>query len=298
MTTEETYAENRGRLFAIAYRMLGSAAEAEDVVQEAFVRWSTAIAEGTEVREPRAWLTTVTTRLAIDVLRDARVRRETYVGPWLPEPVATDGEAALDPGESVALAESLSVAFLVLLETLTPTERAAFLLHDVFAYPYAEVADVVGMPESTCRQLARRARARIAERRPRFAPPPAAAERLTASFIRACTSGDLDALRTLLADDVTFWSDGGGRAPAPRRPITGADRVARALVGLASSAKVPISSLPTRLNGQAGFVSVVEGMPFGAVTLDFAGERIVGIRLVVNPDKLGAVSGDVPEDVG
>ncbi len=214
----DAIARYRPLLFSIAYRMTGSALDAEDLVQEAFLRWQGA--DRAAVTDHKAYLTTVVTRLAIDHLRAARARREEYVGPWLPEPIATDGDGAVAGlDDQAALAESLSLAFLVLLESLTPVERAVFLLHDVFAYPFDEVARIVDKSAATCRQIAGRARRHVRERRPRFAPSPAEHADLTRRFVRACTDGDLDGLLTLLADDATAWADGGGKAPtAPADP--------------------------------------------------------------------------------
>ncbi len=231
----EAYADLRPLLFAIAYRMVGSVAEAEDVVQDAFVRYQRTLAAGdVEVESPRAYLSAVTTRLAIDHLRSARVRRERYVGAWLPEPLPTGGEAP-GAGRLVEDADSLSMAFLAVLERLSPLERAVFLLRDVFDYRFAEIAGIVGRSEDACRQLAVRARRHVSEERPRFEASRAERDALAERFLDAVGDGDLDGLVELLAADATVISDNGGVRPAFQRPIVGRDRVARLLVGLRRS---------------------------------------------------------------
>lgn len=278
----EVFDRHRPLLFSIAYRMLGSVMDAEDVVQEAFVRWRRA--SGTEVRSPESYLSAVVTRLCIDQLRSARARREEYVGPWLPEPLAA--EAAPD---AVVLDASLSMAFLVLLESLGPVERAVFLLREVFDYDYAEISRIVGKSEDNCRQIARRARRSVASRRPRFERSPEQEERLTERFIEACMSGDMEGLLALLADDITVWSDGGGRTAAARHPIHGPERAARFFLGLAKKAPPEFSVRHALINGGAGLISYVGGRPLNVLTFDISGERIEAVRIVVNPEKLGAV---------
>lgn len=273
---------HRPLLFSIAYRMLGSAMDAEDVVQEAFLRWRQR--DATAVASPKSYLTTVVTHLSIDYLRSARVRREQYVGEWLPEPLVTD-ERAID-ADPVALAESLSLAFLMLLERLTPIERAVFLLHEVFAYPFDEIAPMVGKSGANCRQIAHRARRHLGTGRPRFVAHREEHEHLTAQFMRAWTAGDVTALLALLADDVTIYSDGGGKVTAARRPITGADRVGRFLIGLAAKASPAYSLRTATINGQAALVGELSGRPFGVYALEVAEGRIRAIRVVLNPDKL------------
>lgn len=279
----EDFDRHRALLFSIAYRMLGGVADAEDVVQEAFLRWQKA--SGTEVRSPGAYLSAVVTRLSIDHLRREKARRERYVGPWLPEPLV--GETAPDAAERAVLDETLSMAFLVLLESLTPVERAVFLLREVFDYEYAEVSRLVGKSEANCRQISRRARRSVAARRPRFDPSPEAEQSLLQSFLEACVSGDLGALLSLLSEDVTLWSDGGGKVTAARNPIHGSDRVARFLLGI--TREVPAGSafrwLP--VNGRPGLVGyLADGRPQGVVTFEVADGSIQEIRLVVNPEKL------------
>ena len=238
--------------FAIAYRMLGSVSEAEDVVQEALLRLHRAQAEGERIESPRAYVSTVVTRLGIDQLRSARRRRETYVGEWLPEPLLTSEEE--DPARQAEMADSLSLAFLVLLESLSPEQRAVFLLHDVFDYPYDEVARIVGKSEANARQLAARARRRVDERRPRFEASREQRERLADRFFAAVGDGDVKALETMLAEDVVLAGDGGGKAPALARPLHGARRVARTL-GTWARARHRLGGATLRrveVNGQPG----------------------------------------------
>jgi RNA polymerase sigma-70 factor (ECF subfamily) len=267
--------------------MLGSVMDAEDVVQDAFLRWQGV--SDAEVESPKAYLATIVTRLCLDHLRSARVQREQYVGPWLPEPLVGDVEP--DVAETSALHESLSMAFLVLLESLTPLERAVFLLHDVFAYDYAEIARIVGKSEAHCRQLAHRARAYVAARRPRFDPSQEQHERLIQQFLRACSTGDVPALVATLSDDITVWSDGGGKVAAARQPIHGADAVGRFLIGITRKAPAGMDARPMRVNDQPGLVIYVDGRPFGVLVFDVADGRIHGIRFVVNPDKLQHLAG-------
>ncbi len=278
----EVFDGYRPLLFSIAYRMLGGVMDAEDVVQEAYLRWRGA-SEG-EVRSPRAYLSAVITRLCIDHLRSARVRREEYVGPWLPEPLPT-GLGSDDAGFA-GLAESLSMAFLVLLESLTPTERAVFLLREVFDYNYAEVSRIVGKSEANCRQIARRARQFVAARRPRFTRSPEQEELLTRRFLEACTGGDMDGLLRFLSEEITLWSDGGGRVRAALNPIHGPEGVARFLLGILR--KVPPGFVVRRawINSEPGIVGYVDSHPTSVVTLESAGDRIRAIRIVVNPEKL------------
>ena len=254
--------------------------DAEDVVQEAFLRWQ----RTSEVRSPRAYLSAIITRLCIDQLRSARTRREQYVGPWLPEPLPT--EPAPD---TTAIDESLSMAFLVLLESLNPTERAVFLLREVFDYDYAEISHLLDKSEANCRQIARRARQSIAARRPRFERSPEQEERLTRLFVETCTSGDMEGLLALLSDDITVWSDGGGRVAAARHPIHGPERVARFFMGLVGKAPPSFTVRQTWINGAPGIVGYVEGRPLNVLTFDVADGRIQAVRIVLNPDKLGAV---------
>ena len=268
-------------LFAIAYRMLGSVMDAEDLVQETYLRWEEA--RETDVRSPRAYLTTIVTRLAINQLRSARTKREAYIGPWLPEPLVTE-----DTSDAVELAESLSMAFLVLLERLAPVERAAFLLHEVFDFEYAEIARVLDKTEANCRQLVARARKRIGSPQARFEADPAQARRLVEKFTAASFAGDMEGLVALLAEDITIWGDGGGKVPgAALKPVRGAASVARFALGVMERF-VPKETVvrPTEINGQPGFVAYVSGRPLSALIFDIRDGRIQTIYAVGNPDQL------------
>jgi RNA polymerase sigma-70 factor, ECF subfamily len=280
-----TFAAERPRLFALAYRMLGSAADAEDVVQDAYLRWRRAADEA--IASPRAFLSTVVTRLCIDELRAARTLREDYVGPWLPEPLVDEHAPA--PSESVALAESLSMAFLVVLERLAPVERAVYLLREVFDYDYADIAAVVGRSAESCRQILHRARERVVAERPRARVSSEEQERLTREFFATLATGDVGRLAAMLAHDAVLWSDGGGKTAAARNPIRGADRVARFFVGLARKAPPDFSTRVARVNGRAGVVAYVGGWPYAVITLDTEDERVRAVRIVVNPDKLRGI---------
>lgn len=272
----------RPRLVGLAYRMLGTPDDADDVVQDAWLRWSAA--DRSTIDSPAAWLTTVTTRLAIDRLRSARQRREVYVGPWLPEPVAATAD---DPYTVVASAESLTLGFLTVLERLEPVERAVFLLHDVFGHPFAEVAAMVDRTDVNARQIARRARERVrAAHPPGRVPDPEHAERLAAAFFAAVVQGDVDALRDLLADDVVHLSDGGAHHRAARRPVVGPDRVARLLVNLARRVEPGTSVHPVRVNGDPGWYITVDDEPRIVLVPSFRDDRASTVLAVVNPDKL------------
>jgi RNA polymerase sigma-70 factor (ECF subfamily) len=287
---EELLAQLRPASFAIAYRMLGSVAEAEDVVQEALLRVHRALeAEGGErIESPRAYLATVTTRLAIDELRSARSRRERYVGEWLPEPILTDGRD--DPARQAEMADSLSLAMLVLLESLSPEQRAVLLLRDVFDYRYDEIARIVGKQEANVRQLASRARAHVEQRRPRFQTSREQRDELARRFFAAVEQGDLAGLETLLAHDVELTGDGGGKVPALGRPLRGRNRVARALINWARlGARIPGASIrPVEVNGAPGALLLDgEDRLVGVWALEIAGGEIVELNSIVNPDKLG-----------
>lgn len=278
----------RPTLFAIAYRMVGTVMDAEDLVQDAYLRWKEAPA--TDVRTPAAYLTTVVTRLAINFLGSARNRRETYVGPWLPEPLVTDPTP--DPQASVELAESLSVAFLVLLERLAPVERAVFLLHDVFDLEYDEIARIVEKSETNCRQILSRARERVGAPRARFAGDAKKAEQLLARFNTAANGGDLEGLVALLADDITLWVDGGGKAKgALPRPVSGATPVAKVLINTMRRVHADGTVLrPARVNGRPAMIAYAAGTaPQAVVILELGRERVEGIYVVANPDKLQGI---------
>ena len=279
------FQQHRPLLFSIAYRMLGSVADAEDTVQEAFVRWQQVSV--TEVRSPKSYLSAVVTRLCLDHLRSEKVRREEYVGPWLPEPLLTDG--SLDVAETVELDETLSMAFLVLLERLTPVERAVFLLREVFDYDYAEIARIVAKSEANCRQIARRARESVAARRPRFEVSPEQEERLMYSFLEACSDGDMESLLALLSEDVILYSDGGGKVRAALNPIYGPEKVSRFLLGILGKTPPGFSTKIVWINGHPGVIGYVDDQPMSAVALEATVDRIQTIRIVVNPEKLKTI---------
>lgn len=278
----EEFEEYRPLLFSIAYRMLGRVMDAEDMVQEAFLRWQRVSLD--EVQSSKSYLAAVVTRLCIDHLRSARVQREEYVGPWLPEPLLA--EKALDTADPVALSDSLSMAFLVLLESLNPVERAVFLLREVFGYDYVEISRIVGKSQVNCRQIARRARQHIEARRPRFDPSPEKKEQLTLQFMQTCVSGDMSGLVELLADEVTLWSDGGGEVPAALRAIHGPTEVAHFLLGILRNAPPNFVPRLAWVNGQPGIIGYADRDPLAVLTLDITDGRIQVIRIVVNPDKL------------
>jgi RNA polymerase sigma-70 factor (ECF subfamily) len=287
MTGVPTVEDLRPRAFAVAYRMLGSVSEAEDIVQEALLRLHLTLQQGERIESPRAYLSTVVTRLCIDQLRSARVRRESYVGEWLPEPLVDDGRS--DPAEHAEMADSLSLAFLVLLESLTPEQRAAFLLREVFDYPYEQIATIIGTGEENSRQLVARARRHVDERRPRFEASQQRREQLTRSFLAALRDGDLQALEELLAHDVVLHGDGGGRVRAITRPVHGRVNVARLLLsGMRAAEPFGGWSLrQVRVNGQPGAMRFdAAGKLSAVVVLDIADGHIQAVRSIVNPDKL------------
>lgn len=286
MTVGDVIDAHRPYLFGIAYRMLGSAADADDALQETFLRWHNTIAAGTEIRSARAWLTTTLTRVCLDELGSARARREQYVGPWLPEPLVAG--MAPDVADSAVLSESLTTAFLLVLERLSPKERAVFLLHDVFSYDFATIAGIIAESEVYCRQIGRRARSHIAANRPRFPTPPARQQALLDQFVAAYTDGDLPGLISLLADDVTAWSDGGGRVQAAIRPIMGRDKVIRFLQGVGATLPARPRIERTAVNGRPGLLIHRDAAMIAVISFDFSESHIHGIYIVVNPDKLPA----------
>jgi RNA polymerase sigma-70 factor, ECF subfamily len=286
-----TFEELRPLLFSIAYRMLASASDAEDVVQESFVRYHRALGDGVRIASPKAYLSAVVTRLCIDLLRSAPKRRETYVGQWLPEPLLTDGTAAdpaTDPVAHAEQADSLSMAFLLVLERLNPVERAVFLLHDVFGYGYDEIAGIVDKSEPNCRQLAARARRHVQAEKPRFEASREQRDALATRFFSAFVDGDLDGLVELLADDVVTYGDGGGKAPQWSMPIVGVDRVARLFVAMSKQLSEHRIRVETRqVNGQPGAVlRTVDGLLVNVFVLDIDDGQVRTIRSVINPDKL------------
>jgi RNA polymerase sigma-70 factor (ECF subfamily) len=278
--------ELRPLMFSIAYRMTGSVGDAEDIVQEAVIRTYRAASQGTMVESPKAFVTTTTTRLAIDHLRSARVRREAYVGTWLPEPLVSDPTPG--PAERAEMSDSLSLAFLVLLESLSPVERAVFLLREVFGYDYGEIAQAVGKSEPNCRQIFTRARRHIGEGRPRFEASRRQGDELTGRFLAAIGGGDMDGFIEKLAPDVVFYGDGGGKGPAITKPIYGRERVGRLLQGLIRQVqRLALEVRPAQVNGQPGVISHDrDGNLLGVLTFDYAGGQVQAIRSVVNPDKL------------
>jgi RNA polymerase sigma-70 factor, ECF subfamily len=283
----EVYEELRPRLFSIAYGIVGSVSEAEDIVQEAFLRFHREQRGGPDIDSPKAWLSTVTTRLAINHVRSARVRREAYVGTWLPEPLLTD--PAPDASQHAETADSLSMAFLVLLESLSPVERAVFLLREVFEYEYDEIASVVGKSEENCRQIAVRARRHVEARKPRFEASRSLREELARRFFQAVGEGDTGGLLRLLAADAVSYADGGGKTKAFTRPVYGRERIARILLEFGAWREI-LGAEEMRfapVNGQPGAVFLGhDGRVVLVVSLDIADGQVQTIRSIANPDKL------------
>jgi RNA polymerase sigma-70 factor (TIGR02957 family) len=277
----------RPHLMGVAYRMLGSVSDAEDVVQEAWLRWSRT--DPAAVKSPEAFLTTVVARLAVDHLRHLRSLRQAYIGPWLPEPVRSEADPSEDPEHAVELADSLSMAFLVVLETLSPLERAAFVLREVFERPYAEVAATIGRTESAARQLVHRARARVAEGHARYQADRATHAQVVQQFLEACQGADVSALMEVLAPDVLVVGDGGGLAQSPRRPVFGRDKVARLMAGIATRAHDASLTLEV-FNGSVGIVARRDGVPIGAVALASREGLVHTVHLLANPQKLSSLS--------
>lgn len=281
MGSVERFESERARLCSLAYRMLGSMAEAEDVVQDAFLRWRAE--DDSLIESPGAYLTTIVTRLCFDVQKSARARRESYVGPWLPEPVGGSEEPSRDP-------QSISLAFLVMLETLSPLERAAFLLAEVFDCSHAEVGRILERDEAACRKLVSRAKAHVLERKPRFAPSREAHERVLAGFLMTCATGDVAGLSRMLAADVTAWNDGGGRVHAALKPVHGPDRVARFVLGVLKKGSRDLGATIADVNGWPCIVLRDGDRVVSITDVETDGERIFAIRSVLNPDKLRRVS--------
>ena len=273
------FEQSRRRLFGLAYRMLSSKADAEDMVQEAYLRWHQAPAD--EIRSPEAWLVTVVTRLCIDRLRSAAAERETYPGMWLPEPLF--GES---PDEQVELASNLSMAFMILLERLAPAERAAFLLRDVFDCPYSEIARIIGKNEAACRQIVSRARERVRRDQPRFEASEEDRLRLMEKFATAIDANDEQTLLALFAEDATLTSDGGGKTPAARNVIRGPERITRLFLAVARKLKGRVTRSLLPINGEPGLVTFVDGRPVSALSFVTDGVRIHALYNVLNPDKL------------
>jgi RNA polymerase sigma-70 factor (ECF subfamily) len=279
------FEQHRGRLWGVAYRMLGSRADADDMVQEAYLRWHGA--DTGAVQTPQAWLVTTTTRLCIDRLRQRRVEREAYVGPWLPEPLVEEAPPA---DEATELASDLSVAFLALLERLAPEERAAFLLHEVFESDYAEIASALGKSEAACRQMVSRARKRVRDERPRMHASAAARDRLVDAFARAVRMRDRGALLELFAKEATWTSDGGGKAKAALKVVRGGARVARFVLGVLRPAGDDLKVRKIAINGEAGLAFVVRGYLIAVVSVATDAGKITAVYSVLNPDKLRGVA--------
>ncbi len=275
------FEEARPHLLGVAYRMLGALSEAEDAVQETFLRWHRA--DRDEIANPKGWLTTVLCRLCIDELRSARVRRDAYTGPWLPEPVATDAD---DPFDMLEKADSISMAFMLILERLAPEERAAFLLRDAFDYDYSEIGSILKKSEPACRQLVSRARARLRQERPRFSAQKEDHERLLASFEKAAETLDFTDLLQVFADDIELWTDGGGRATAARNVIYGKEKVARFFVGISKKMPPDIIGEHRMINGFPGYVMWLDGGIYMTMSLDVADGKVTSIQMMRNPDKL------------
>ncbi|HLY28886.1 MAG TPA: RNA polymerase sigma-70 factor [Aggregatilineales bacterium] len=275
----------RPLMFSIAYRMLGTASEAEDIVQEAYLRY-----QGTtpaEIISHKAFLSTIVTRLCLNHLQSARVQRESYIGPWLPEPVLTGEDNLNIPGHEAELHDSLSIAFLTLLEQLTPLERAVFLLREVFDYDYAEIAEILGRDEAACRQMLSRAKKHVAEHRPRFKPTPEAHRQLLDEFLQAVTTGDLDDLMQLLSEDVVMWADGGGKARgAATHPLHGREAVARFMIASTAFAPAPIAAEITIVNGEQAVIIRSGESPVAVLSVTVDNDKIAEVRAIGNPDKL------------
>ncbi|MGW3651556.1 RNA polymerase sigma-70 factor [Streptomyces sp. NPDC000878] len=284
-TVTDVFESHRPVLMGVAYRMLGRVADAEDVVQEAWLRWSGA--DRTDVREPRGYLVRVTTRLAIDRLRQVKARGETYVGPWLPEPYVTDlADAVPDAAERAVLADTVSLAVMVVLESLSPLERAVFVLREAFAYPFAEIAAMLDRAEPAVRQLAGRARRHVDERRPRYEVDPAQRRDLTERFLVAAEQGDLAGLMELLAPDVSLVADSGGLARAPRRILESADHVGRFVIGTAGKGLADASIRFLEINGGFALLVLDGGKPDAVIQIDVADGRIQHVYIIRNPDKV------------
>lgn len=289
MDRTQAFEQHRGRLYGIAYRMLGSRAEAEDVVQEAWLRWDRA---GQDIRSPEAWLVTATSRLCIDRLRQLRTERESYVGPWLPEPLTLDTAPPAD--RAAELASDLSVAFLAVLERLAPEERAAFLLHDLFDSDYGAIAEILGKSEAACRQIVSRARKRVREDQPRVQVSSEAGQKLLHRLVEAVQAQDPNSLMDVLAADATWTSDGGGKTKAAKKIISGAEHVARFGIGVFHKYLASMEFRDIVINGEAGIAALFEGRLISVISIRTDGHRILGVYSILNPDKLRAyVPGDV-----
>ena len=277
----ELFQEQRPMLFGIAYRMLASVADAEDILQDAWLKWSSVDVGSLE--QPRAYLARMVTNLSLNRLQSAAVQRESYVGPWLPEPLVT----ADDAGHTAEHAEAVSLAMLVVMETLSPLERAVFVLKDVFGFTFGEVAGILGHSEPSVRQVAHRARSHVQARRPRYDAPAGTRRRVTDTFLAACAGGDLNTMMELLAPDVTAWTDGGGKIRAALRPLHGADHVARWILGVLRRRLPDPGIQPVLVNGEPGLLATTAGVPDSVIVVDLnQRNQIEAVRLIRNPDKL------------
>jgi RNA polymerase sigma-70 factor (ECF subfamily) len=294
MISTDEFDRHRSALFGLAYRMLGSVMDAEDIVQEAFIRWQSA--PKSEVRSPRAYLMTIVTRLSVDQLRLAHVQREEYVGAWLPEPLLQSSQD--DPARLVELNESISTAFLVLLENLSPLDRAVFLLHEVFNYTFAEIATIVDRTPADCRQIGHRARQRVMEGCPRFEVETETVEEVVQQFLNACVGDDMSSLLALLAPDVTVIHDSGGKVSAVRNTLVGPDKVARLFLGIFRKWSPPLTFQIVTINGQASLVATTEKQPVDAITFDVRDGKIHAIYQVLNPDKLKGLARIIEDETG
>ncbi|MFJ6834003.1 RNA polymerase sigma-70 factor [Streptomyces sp. NPDC091209] len=288
-TVTDVFEEHRPVLMGVAYRMLGRVADAEDIVQEAWLRWSAD--DRTDVREPRGYLVRVTTRLAIDRLRQVQSRREAYVGPWLPEPYVTDfGDTVPDSADRAVLADSVSLAVLVVLESLSPLERAVFVLREAFGFPYADIAVVLDRGEPAVRQLAGRARKHVEERRPRYEVDPDERRDLTERFLAAAGEGDLEGLMSLLAPEARLIGDSGGLTQAPLRVLDSADKVGRFVIGVSRKGVPGLSFRFLEVNGGVAVLALSDGKPDSIIQLDVADGRVQCVYIVRNPEKLVSLS--------
>ena len=284
-TTDTAFEEHRPGLQRLAYRMLGTLSDADDVLQEAFLRWTRE--DRTAVKSARAYLYSIVTRLCIDQRRTIEARKESYTGPWLPEPVVES--LPVDPAARAETADSVSLALLVVLESLSPVERAAYLLRRIFDYDYDEIATILGKSEANCRQLVSRAEDHVRQRRPRFDPAPGEAERLTSEFLQACATGNLAGLVQILATDAVLYSDGGGKTLAALAPVRGPDRIARFFLGILRKAHGELVVRHVRVNGRPGLLVFEDGKLADVITFDVADSRIMTCFIVRNPDKLSRV---------
>jgi RNA polymerase sigma-70 factor (ECF subfamily) len=292
MPTTDEFDEHRSTLFGLAYRMLGSVMDAEDILQEAYLRWQNV--PKADIRSARAYLITMVTRMCVDQLRLARVQREEYVGAWLPEPLMQSSES--DPADVVELNESISTAFLVMLESLAPLDRAVFLLHEVFSYTYAEIAKIVDRTPADCRQIGHRARQRLMQGRPRFEVEPEPVAEIVQQFLQACVDGDTSELLALLAPDVKAMNDSGGKVSAVRNTIVGQDFVARMFLGIFRRWWAHLSFSIQTINGQPAMVGCVNGHPISVTSFEVRNNKIQTIYQVLNPDKLKGLTCIVPSD--